>query len=199
MKRLMGRGIDDVRDELRLFPFQIAEGSENVIRLKVAPEVSEPDYSNAVQLSGFAVPGLIKRDVQTVVELGPGQTFAIGGLLSEKTRATSTKVPALGDIPVLGSLFSSISYQSNESELVVLVTPELVAPLNPDQVTYIPGASHIPPNDWELFGLGKIDGEGQPGAESDSDRTAAPSGSKSKTSALHLRGPVGLAGGEEGP
>jgi pilus assembly protein CpaC len=177
--------------------------SENVIRLKVAPEVSEPDYSTAIQLGGFTVPGLIKRDVQTVVELGPGQTFAIGGLLSEKTRATSSKVPALGDLPVLGSLFSSVSYQSSESELVVLVTPELVAPLNPDQIKYLPGTDHIAPNDWELFGLGKIEGEGRPGAQANApaapeDGSFAPSGTKGKTSALRLRGPVGLAGGEEG-
>ena len=132
----------------------------NAIRLRVIPEVSEPDYSNSVTLQGFVVPGLVQRKVETVVELGPGQTFAIGGLLSEKSRAVSRKVPALGDIPVLGALFSSVQYQSNETELVVLVTPELVAPLTPDQITYLPGAEHMPPNDWELFGLGQIEGEG---------------------------------------
>lgn len=176
--------------------------SENLIRLKVSPEVSEPDFSTAVSIGGFAVPGLTQRRVDTVVELGPGQTFAIGGLLSERTRATSSKVPALGDIPVLGALFSSTFYQSNESELVVLVTPELAAPLNPDQVTYLPGANHIPPNDWELFGLGKSDGEGHAGktteAGPDSAQPAGATARYGKSAPARLRGPVGPASGDEG-
>lgn len=171
--------------------------SENVVRLKVSPEVSEPDFSTAVRIGGFVVPGLIKRDVETVVELGPGQTFAIGGLLSEKTRATSSKVPALGEVPVLGTLFSSVSYQSNESELVVLVTPELVAPLNPNQVTYVPGTDHRPPNDWELFALGQIDGATPPRAGPKNDEPSAGHAGE-PTTTLRLRGPVGLAGGREG-
>jgi len=173
------------------------------------PEVSEPDFSTAVVIGGFAVPGLTQRRVDTVVEMAPGQTFAIGGLLSEKARATSTKVPALGDVPVLGALFSSVSYQSNESELVVLVTPELVAPLNPDQVTYVPGASHIQPNDWELFALGKLEGEGQPGTPANLPRgvgqASAPANSAAhgaqrygEPAAARLRGPIGPASAEEG-
>lgn len=133
--------------------------SDSNIRLHVAPEVSEPDYSTAVTLEGFVVPGLSQRRVDTVVELGPGQTFAIGGLLSERVRGVSRKVPALGDIPVLGALFSSVDFQSAETELVVLVTPELVAPLSPEQIPYVPGAGYIPPNDAELFMFGKLDGK----------------------------------------
>jgi pilus assembly protein CpaC len=179
--------------------------SEDTIRLKVTPEVSEPDFSTAVTIGGFAVPGLTQRRVDTVVELGPGQTFAIGGLLSEKTRAVASKVPALGDIPVLGALFSSLYYQSNESELVVLVTPELVAPLNPSQVQHAPGAGHIPPNDWELFGLGQLEGQGQPGRRAvdraptpapDASATALDPGRTGRTA--RLRGPVGPASGDEG-
>jgi pilus assembly protein CpaC len=176
--------------------------SEDVIRVHVAPEVSEPDFSTAITISGFAVPGLTQRRVDTVVELGPGQTFAIGGLLSEKARATASKVPGLGELPVLGALFSSVQYQSNETELVVLVTPELVAPLNPDQVTHVPGAGHIPPNDWELFGLGQLEGEGRPGQRAATDSEgAAPPGAPHRVgppTALRLRGPVGPAGGDEG-
>jgi len=174
---------------------------QDVIRLRVAPEVSEPDYTNALTITGYVIPGLTQRRVETVVELGPGQTFAIGGLLSEKTRAVSGKVPALGDLPVLGALFSSQDYQQSETELVVLVTPELVAPLNPDQVTYIPGADHIAPNDWELFGLGKLDGEGG-GAPSKpktnaGGKTVAPQGHQ-PAAAARLRGPIGPAGANEG-
>lgn len=175
--------------------------SDSVIRLRVAPEVSEPDYSTAVQLSGFVVPGLTQRRVETVVELGVGQTFAIGGLLSERARAVSSKVPALGDIPVLGALFTSVSYQSAESELVVLVTPELVEPLNPGQVAYVPGGDHIPPNDWELFGLGQIEGAGDPRSVSAAPDAAAGSGrgnTYEPPTALRLRGPIGPAGANEG-
>jgi pilus assembly protein CpaC len=173
--------------------------SDDIIRLKVAPEVSEPDYSTAVMIAGYSVPGLIQRKVDTVIELGPGQTFAVGGLLSERARATSQKVPALGDVPVLGALFSSVEYQSSETELVVLVTPELVAPLNPDQVRYVPGGQHVPPNDWELFGLGQLEGAAQP-ANSPVERNA-PARSRElygQPAALRLRGPIGPAGGAEG-
>lgn len=184
--------------------------SENVIRLNVEPEVSEPDFSNAVTVQGYTVPGLVQRRVQTVVELGNGQTFAIGGLLSERVRAVSRKVPALGDVPVLGALFSSNRYQSEETELVVLVTPELVEGVSPDQITRIPGANMTEPNDFELFCLGKLEGEksetkedfnrpglghwpvkpGQGGAPVSNDRA------RSATTAI--RGPVGPANGDEG-
>ncbi|MFH1746233.1 MAG: type II and III secretion system protein family protein [Planctomycetota bacterium] len=175
--------------------------NENVIRLQVAPEVSEPDYTTAVTLGGFVIPGLIQRRVETVVELGAGQTFAIGGLLSEKVRATSSKIPGLGDLPVLGPLFSSVQYQSEETELVVLVTPELVGPLSPDQITYVPGADHIAPNDAELFLEGRLEGrpaqpskkvEGQP-SQNWPVRPAELYGS----AVGKLRGPVGPAGAEE--
>jgi pilus assembly protein CpaC len=172
--------------------------SENSIRLHVTPEVSEPDYSNAVTLGGFVVPGLVQRRVDTVVELGSGQTFAIGGLLSERVRGISKKVPALGDIPVLGALFSSVDYQSDETELVVLVTPELVSPLNPDQTPYIPGAEMVAPNDAELFLNGQLEGR------RDKDDASADAQRPAETADAHnpgagkLRGPVGMAGAEEG-
>jgi pilus assembly protein CpaC len=176
--------------------------SPDVIRLHVAPEVSEPDFSTAVRIAGFTVPGLIQRRVETVIELGPSQTFAIGGLLSEKARATSSKVPALGDLPVLGALFSSVEYQNSESELVVLVTPELVAPLNPDQVTYVPGADHVPPNDWELFGLGQTEGQARPATHPPAPnrglQAGRPEARGSVPAALRLRGPFGPASGDEG-
>ncbi|MEW6252604.1 MAG: type II and III secretion system protein family protein, partial [Planctomycetota bacterium] len=181
--------------------------NDRLIRMHVAPEVSEPDFSTAVQIGGYAVPGLTQRRVETSVEMGPGQTFAIGGLLSEKARANSSKVPALGDIPVLGALFSSVSYQSAETELVILVTPELVAPLNPDQVAGVPGSGAQPPNDWELFGLGQL--EAPVNAKSPDEQATAPTpesgaaprdGTPSRGTAvrLPLRGPVGPADGAEG-
>lgn len=169
--------------------------SPELIRLRVAPEVSEPDYTNAVTIAGYVIPGLTSRTVETVVELGAGQTFAIGGLLSEHVRAVSSKVPALGDLPVLGALFSSVEYQSSETELVVLVTPELVAPLNPHQPNYVPGADHVAPNDWELFGLGKLEGEGGGAAAA---AGGPPAARPRPATALRLRGPIGPAGTGEG-
>jgi pilus assembly protein CpaC len=175
--------------------------SDDVIRLQVTPEVSEPDYSTAIMIGGYAVPGLAQRRVDTVVELGPGTTFAIGGLLSERTRATSSKIPALGEVPVIGALFASTSYQTSETELVILVTPELVSPLTPDQITYLPGLAKLAPNDWELFGMGQLEGgdaapagqtEGVPPAPAPARKPAG------NAALLPLRGPVGPAGGAEG-
>ena len=175
--------------------------SQNTIRLQVAPEVSEPDYSSAVTLGGFVIPGLIQRRVQTTVELGPGQTFAIGGLLSERVRAVSRKVPALGDVPVLGALFRSVEYQSEETELVILVTPELVEPLAPDQVVYVPGADMVEPNDAELFLESKLEGRPAEPSEGNSQtrQTWPVRSSELYGSAVNrLRGPVGPDGSAEG-
>jgi len=99
------------------------------IRLQVAPEVSALDYANEVEISGFEVPGLSTRRVNTEVELKDGQTFIIGGLLDKSLTDTFQKIPFLGDIPILGQLFQSQSKTKNDTELIVLVTPEIVSPL----------------------------------------------------------------------
>ncbi|GJM24021.1 MAG: pilus assembly protein CpaC [Phycisphaerae bacterium] len=129
------------------------------IRMRVSPEVSETDFSNAIQIQGFVVPGLTQRRVDTTVEVGNGQTLAIAGLLSEEVRGLASELPGLGDVPVLGALFRSTSYQRRESELVILVTPEIIAPMNPQQVPDLPGHDYLPPNDYELYALGELDGE----------------------------------------
>jgi len=130
-----------------------------VIRLKVMPQVSEPDFTTAVQFAGFVVPGLTQRRASTTVEVGNGQTVAIAGLLSEQVRGIARKVPGIGDVPVLGALFSSVEYQRNKTELVILVTPELIEPMNPDQMTTpVPGEMMLEPDDYELFGLGLLEG-----------------------------------------
>jgi pilus assembly protein CpaC len=122
------------------------------IRLQVAPEVSALDYTNEVEVSGFEVPGLTTRRVNTEVELGDGQTFIIGGLLDKSLTNTFSKIPFLGDIPIIGKLFQSQSKTKNDTELIVLVTPEIVAPFAsgtptpnlkyPDQ--FMPPNSNIP-------------------------------------------------------
>jgi pilus assembly protein CpaC len=195
---------DSVTIEYREFGVRLrftpAVLSESVIRLRVAPEVSEPDYSSAVTLSGFVVPGLIQRRVETSVELGAGQTFAIGGLLSERVRSVSRKVPALGDIPILGALFSSVEYQSQETELVVLVAPELVEPLAPTQIAYIPGEGVVPPTDAELFIENRIEGRvAQQDPRTDPQYAWPVQPAELYGPAVYrLRGPVGPAGGAEG-
>ncbi len=136
-----------------------------LMRLKIASEVSEPDASNAVVIGGLPVPGKLMRSANTTIELGSGQTFAIAGLLSERTSAIVSRVPGLGNLPILGVLFRSVRYQKNETELIIIVTPELIEPLNPAQVGPIPGENLRHPNNFRLFGLGQIENTSQVPAE----------------------------------
>ncbi|NLX14005.1 MAG: type II and III secretion system protein family protein [Phycisphaerales bacterium] len=128
------------------------------IRLLVGTEVSALDSSVSVALTGFSVPGLTKRRAGTTIEMASGSTIAIAGLLSEEIRGMSQRIPGLGDIPVLGALFSSVEYQRSLTELVVLVTPELVGAMHPDQVPSVPGEHMTEPDDFELFGLQMLEG-----------------------------------------
>ncbi len=128
------------------------------MRINVAPEVSELDFSQSLQIAGFNVPTVTQRKADTTLELGNGQTFAIAGLLNEEVRAVSRKLPGLGDIPVLGALFQSVEYRNQLTELLILVTPEIVSPMNPDQVPPVPGQFMTDPNDYELFCLGQLEG-----------------------------------------
>ena len=99
------------------------------ILLKVAPEVSALDYTNGLNIAGFTIPALSTRRVNTEVELGQGQSFAIAGLLDKRVTDSFQKMPIIGDIPVLGKLFQSKSTSRNNTELLVIVTPELVSPM----------------------------------------------------------------------
>jgi pilus assembly protein CpaC len=103
--------------------------ARNTIRLQVAPEVSSLDFTNGVQISGFTVPALDVRKMNTEVEMREGESFALGGLLDNRETQNLEKVPFLGDIPILGKLFQSISRTKTSTELIVLVTPEIVAPI----------------------------------------------------------------------
>lgn len=124
------------------------------IRIKVAPEVSSLDYTNSVTIAGTVVPGTSTRRVQTEVELESGQSFAIAGLLDRQTTETLSKVPGLASIPVLGKLFQSQSRSRNDTELLVLITPQIVGPIAAGQplptiadgelVKPAPGASGTP-------------------------------------------------------
>ncbi len=148
--------------------------SNNKISMDVRPEVSELDFSNAVAISGYVVPSLTTRRVSTVIELADGQSFAIAGLLKENTREVVSKFPVLGDIPILGALFRSTSFQKEESELVVIVTPHLVKPLDMAKQT-LPTDQYVEPNDFEFYLLGSLEGHGEPSSRS--SKTILPAGS----------------------
>ena len=105
------------------------------IRLKVNPEVSSLDYTNAVTIQGFTVPGLSTRRVQTEVELDSGQSFVIAGLLDNQVTDSFSKVPGIGSIPVLGKLFQTKNVARTNTELLVVITPELVRPIPEGQPT----------------------------------------------------------------
>lgn len=103
------------------------------IRLQVAPEVSSLDFAQGVQISGFSVPAIDVRRVKTEVELGEGQSYVIGGLLDNRETQTFSKIPFIGSIPVLGRFFQSITKTRNNTELIVVVTPEIVQPIDKGQ------------------------------------------------------------------
>jgi pilus assembly protein CpaC len=130
--------------------------SENKISMKVTPEVSELDFSTAVQFQGFVVPGLTTRKADTVIELSDGQTFVIAGLLRDTVRDIIDKYPFLGDIPVLGNLFRSRSFQRNETELVIIATPHLVTPLE-KQNQPLPTDFYVEPNEVDFYVWGALE------------------------------------------
>jgi pilus assembly protein CpaC len=110
----------------------------DVIRLKVKPEVSSLDFNNGLSLGGYRIPSLITRRAETDVELRDGQSFAIAGLLHNTTQESGSGIPILSSIPIIGSLFKSKADQKEQTELMVLITPQLVRPLEPDEVPALP-------------------------------------------------------------
>ncbi len=118
------------------------------IRLQVSPEVSALDYTNAVTVAGTTIPGISMRKVQTEVELDSGQSFVIAGLLDSQTTESLSKIPGLANIPLLGKLFQSRSISRNNSELLVIITPEIVRPIAigqpPPQLQFT--SPPLPPN-----------------------------------------------------
>lgn len=175
-----------------------------VIRLHVMSEVSDAIESGTLP-SGLPVFTFNARRVESTIECGNGQTFALAGLLNERVQAVVQKIPGIGDLPVLGSLFSSVDYQLRNTELVVLVTPELVEPLDPQQVLPPPGSEMGIPDDFQLFALGQLEGTPRPAPESRGvPRAAAPVTSPPEVAAgawpggqITLRGPWGFADVEE--
>jgi len=110
----------------------------DTIRLKVRPEVSSLDFANGITLQGFRIPSLTTRRAETDVELRDGQSFAIAGLLDNVRQDDNQAIPILSKLPIIGSLFKSKAERKEETELMVLITPRLVRPLNPDEVPPLP-------------------------------------------------------------
>jgi pilus assembly protein CpaC len=131
---------------------------KETIHLTIEPMVSAPDYSLGTSTGGVAVPGVKTRTAVTTLQLKDGQSFVMAGLLKESVSSVTSKVPFLGDIPLLGGLFTSKEFSREESELVILVTPRLVRPLDPDEITPLPGetlANRI--DDADFFLLNRTD------------------------------------------
>ena len=148
-------GVPTITIEFKKFGVQLAFVptvlSRGVINLRVEPSVSELDFTNAVTILGTQVPALVTRDARTTVELRDGQSFAIAGLLQTRNQREISQVPWIGSVPVLGALFRSSGYLQNETDLVVIITPRLVAPAAPGQRLASPLDARLPSNDVDFF------------------------------------------------
>jgi pilus assembly protein CpaC len=132
--------------------------SSGVINMKIEPEVSQIDSANAVSIAnGITVPALTVRRASTTVELRDGQSFVLAGLLQNDSTTMQQQFPWIGDVPVIGALFSSKSYQKNETDLVIIVTPRLVQPARPGSVLATPLDNTLPANDVDFFVNGKAE------------------------------------------
>jgi pilus assembly protein CpaC len=151
----VGVQFEEFGTRLNFLPIVLGNGK---IHLEVEPEVSELDAASGTSINGTVVPGRVTNRVNTTVELEPGQTFVIGGLIQNTVSAATVKVPVLGDIPFLGTAFSSKMYQETEQEVIVLVTPYLVDAQSCDQRPQVlPGMETRRPDDFELFLEGIIE------------------------------------------
>lgn len=141
---------------------------ENHIRLELEPEVSTLDYNNSVRLNGFTIPALRTRKAKTGIELRDGQSFALAGLLDNNEVQSLSKVPGLGNIPLLGALFTSKQFQKQETELVFFVTAQLTKPINPDAIPPLRGLDGL------KDGLPLTDRPPEPAVRNRTTKTAKP-------------------------
>lgn len=132
--------------------------SDGRISLRVRPEVSQLSAAGAVQLNGVQIPALTTRRAETTVELGSGQSLMIGGLLSNNHQNSIQKAPGIGDLPLIGALFRSNGFQRNETELVIVITPYLVKPVDSPNQIALPTDGYETPTDVERVLLGKMSG-----------------------------------------
>jgi pilus assembly protein CpaC len=149
---------------LAFTPVVLADGR---ISMRVRPEVSELSDAGSVKLGGYVIPALTTRRAETTVELGSGQSFMIGGLLQNRHNNNIEKAPFLGDLPILGALFRSTSFQRSETELVIVVTPYLVHPIS--------SQAALPTNGYRAPTDGQLNWEGQTFDGQSGQRAALPS------------------------
>jgi len=141
---------------LSFLPVVLGDGG---IRLDASQEVSQLSEAGAVEMAGTIIPALITRRAETTLELKSGQSFAMAGLLQRTNTARNSRLPGLGDLPVIGALFRSVRYQEEETELVILVTASIVEPFSAATPPPLPGVTHMVPTDWELYAEGRIEGK----------------------------------------
>lgn len=159
------------------------------ISMRVRPEVSELSSEGAVTLNGYEIPALTVRRTETTIELGSGQSFMIAGLLSTNAQNTIQKMPGAGDLPILGSLFRSTGYRRGETELVIIVTPYIVQPMNSSSKVVLPTDGFNAPNELQRL-LGNMSNDGVSG-----EKRPGPTTSNPAPAPAPLPGP-GLGAGE---
>jgi pilus assembly protein CpaC len=128
---------------LSVAPFVLSNGR---IVMKIAPEVSELDYANGVQLQGYNVPGIRRRSAETTVQLASGQSFVIAGLNYTNSTVNKEKMPFLGDLPVIGAFFKRQQNQKERQELIIVATPRLVGPMEAGTMPALPGIGENAPD-----------------------------------------------------
>lgn len=149
---------------------------KGLINLKIEPEVSQIDPNNFFQAGQIRIPALIVRRANTTIELRDGQSFAIAGLLQNVATTNQAQLPWVGDLPVIGALMRSASYQKQETDLVIIVTPRLVAPMRPGDTIRTPLDNTAPANDADLFLLGRGEVPAKLARNAAADQTAKPIG-----------------------
>jgi pilus assembly protein CpaC len=182
----VGRDNNEVQIEFKEFgvslSFTPTVMSKNRISLRVRPEVSDLSDNGSIRIGDLVIPALATRRAETTVELGSGQSFAIGGLISNSTRTNLEKLPGLGDLPILGALFRSTNFRRSESELVIIVTPYLVVPRSERDLA-LPTDGFRPASQLELILEGRL-----------AAATPRPGmGMTGSGSTLRLAGPAGFA------
>ncbi|HEY0043235.1 MAG TPA: type II and III secretion system protein family protein [Allosphingosinicella sp.] len=177
----ISQGIDGTAIEFKEYGVSLAftptvlEGGR--ISMRVRPEVSELSSAGALKVNGFEIPGLSTRRTETTVELGSGQSFMLAGLLSNTGNNSIERTPGLGNLPIIGALFRSNSFRKSETELVIIVTPYLVRPVNARDIA-LPTDGYRSPTTAERVLLGTLDGKAggpRPGPTAAPPRTVQPS------------------------
>jgi pilus assembly protein CpaC len=140
--------------QLEFVPTILSSGR---LRMSVSPEVSQKDLSNTVTVQGITVPSLTTRRVNTEVEMNFGETLIVAGLISQQVQATTSKIPFLGELPWIGAAFRRVAHNEAETELIVLVTPELVSPVDESLLPDGPGRGTTSPTDRELYFNGYLE------------------------------------------